>query len=475
MTFKNLKTRRDFLRYGCQTMATLGAASVFGDAGRLVAQTGGASDYKALVCIFLFGGNDANNLLVPNETTGPNATDLRYSYANYQKVRQNVALAQNTLVPIQDGATGIAFGLHPSLAPLGPLFTTQKRLALLANVGTLVQPVPRDYVNMTAPNLSNIPLPLNLFSHSDQTSEWQNGAPMGGQSTGWAGRLVDRIYVPGCNASSQPVSFGNQLPTIGVNGNALQLLGRCTQQTGITSSSLGLVSGLNDNRKKDLTNMLSLSSGVTLVQAASDSFKAAMDIAAIISQASNTPVTGFPATGLGNQLAQVATLIKLNRDAGLGAPRQIFFCGQGGYDTHSGEVGTQAALLAELAQAMVAFDTYVTTTLGMPDKVVTFTESEFSRTFQPNGNAGTDHAWGEHAMIMGPVAGGKLYGKMPYLKLNGPDDSGDRGNWVPTTPLDQYGITLAKWFGLGAADYSYVFPNWPNWSAAGYQPLGILG
>lgn len=470
MMFKSLKTRRDFLRYGARTMATLGAATAFGEAGRLAAQTSTLTDYKALVCIFLFGGSDANNMLVPNESS----SDLRYSYQNYASVRQGLALAQNTLAAIHDSATGVALGLHPSLAPLAALYNaTPGRLTLLANVGTMVQPIPRDYTNMTQPDLSKYTVPLNLFSHSDQVSEWQNGAPLGGQNTGWAGRLVDRIYVPGCNANSSPQSFGNQLPAIGVSGNSLELLGHCTEQAGISTGSIALT-GLDANRKQDLTNMLSLSSGVTLVQAAQGSFKSALQIAALIDQASNHPVTGFPNTDVGNQLAQVATLIKLNRDAALGAQRQIYFVSQGGYDTHSDELPQQGQLLSTLAQAMVAFDKYVTGTLGMGDQVVTFTESDFSRTFQPNGNAGTDHAWGENTLIMGPVKGGRIYGQLPFLKLKGPDDSGDRGNWIPTTPLDQYGITLAQWFGLGPADFSYVFPNWPNWSAAGYQPLGFV-
>jgi uncharacterized protein (DUF1501 family) len=474
MMFQSLKTRRDFLRYGCRTMATLGVASAFGEAGRLSAQTSGLTDYKALVCIFLFGGSDANNMLVPNETTGPNASDLRYSYQNYANVRQGLALAQGTLAPIHDSATGVAFGLHPSLKPLANLYNvTPGRLTLLSNVGTLVQPIARDYTNMTQPDLSKYTVPMNLFSHSDQQTQWQNGAPLGGQNTGWAGRLVDRIYVPGCNASSSPQSFGNQLPTIGVNGNALELLGHCSEQAGISTGTLTLL-GLDANRKQDLTNMLSLSSGVTLVQAAAGSFKSALDIAKLIDQAANTPVTGFPNTDVGNQLAQVATLIKLNRDAALGAQRQIYFVSQGGYDTHSNELADQGSLLSNLAAAMVAFDTYVAGPLGMGDKVVTFTESDFSRTFQPNGNAGTDHAWGENTLIMGPVKGGRIYGQYPFLKLKGPDDSGDRGNWIPTTPLDQYGITLAQWFGLNPADFSYVFPNWPNWSSAGYQPLGFV-
>ena len=475
MNFKNLKTRRDFLELGCRTMATFGAAAAFGEAGKLIAQTPGASDYKALVCIFLFGGNDANNLLIPNETTGALSSDLRYSYKNYNTVRQTLALAQNALVPIHDSASGAAFGLHPSLTPLGDLYNKSGRLTVLANVGTLVQPVPRDYTKMTPPDLSKFTVPINLFSHSDQQSEWQTGSPHAPASTGWAGRLADRIYAPGCTSQSTPTSFGNQLPTIGVNGNALGLQGYCTQQTGITSGSFGLV-GLSDVRKNDLTNMLSLSSGVTLVQAAETSLKSAMSIASIIDQSSNTPVTGFPNTDIGNQLAQVATLIKLNRDGGLGAKRQIYFVTQGGYDTHSNQLPQQAQLLSELANAMAAFDTYVSGPLGMPDKVVTFTQSEFSRTFQSNGNQGADHAWGEHAMIMGPIKGGQIYGQYPHLVLKGPDDSGDRGNWIPTTPTDQYGATLAKWFGLtDAADFNYVFPNWANWTAAGYQPMGFLG
>jgi len=474
MNFKNLKTRRDFLELGCRTLATFGAAAAFGEAGKLVAQTPGTGDYKALVCIFLFGGNDANNMLVPNETAGALGSDLRYSYKNYSTVRQGLALAQNTLVSIHDSASGAAFGLHPSLAPLGGLYNTSGRLTLLANVGTLVQPVPRDYTKMTPPDLSKFTVPVNLFSHSDQQSEWQNGSPGAPASTGWAGRLADRIYAPGCNNQSSPTSFGNQLPTIGVNGNALELQGYCTEQTGIYSGSFGL-GNLSDARKNDLTNMLSLSSGVTLMQAAQNSLKSAMSIVNIIDQSANTPVTGFPGTDIGNQLAQVATLIKLNRDAGLGAKRQIYFVSQGGYDTHSNQLPQQTQLLGDLANAMAAFDTYVSTTLGMANNVVTFTQSEFSRTFQSNGNAGADHAWGEHALIMGPVKGGQIYGQYPYLVLQGPDDSGDRGNWIPTTPTDQYGVTLAKWFGLtDPADFSYVFPNWANWTAAGYAPMSFL-
>ena len=470
MNFKTLPSRREFFRRGYSTIATLGAAAAFGQAGLLTAQAQTMGGYKALVCIFLFGGNDANNMLIPNESVV--TTDPQYSYKTYQNVRQNLALPQNTLATIHDSASGKAFGLHPSLQPLADLYNrATPRATLVANVGTLSQPVPR---KGGKPDFTGITLPNNLYSHSDQQSEWQSLAVNGGANagSGWAGRLADKLYSPGCNLSSTPQAFGNQLPTIGVNGNSLELLGRCTQQTSISMGNFGII-GPDATTKNDLTNMLSLSSGVTLVQAAESSLNSAIKVAGIVASASNTPVTGFPNTDIGNQLAQVATLIKLNRDANLGAARQIYFCSQGGYDTHSDELNSQRTLLADLAQAMAAFDTYVSgPALNMADTVVTFTQSEFSRTFQPNGNGGTDHAWGEHAIVMGPVKGGQIYGTFPNLVLKGPDDSGDRGNWVPTTSVDEYGATMAKWFGLTTqADLDYVFPNLIKF---GYNGLKFL-
>ena len=472
MRFENLKSRRDFMRFGVRTIASLGAAAAFGEAGKLAAQTG-FTDYKALVCIFLFGGSDANNMLIPNET-GALANDPQYGYTNYAAGRQGLAIPQASLVSIQDSATRHAFGLHPSLAPLGALYNSG-RLTLLANVGTLVQPTTRSSINSAA-------LPTNLFSHSDQQMEWQNGAPTGGRSagTGWAGRLVDRLYVPGCALTGPQVTFGNVLPSISVAGNSLMVQGSCTQESGITTGGLTVNGPAGSTFSTDLNNLLqvSLKSGVTLVQSAAHSFNSALTVASVINSVSNSPVTGFPATDIGGQLAQVATLIKLNQT--LGAKRQIYFVSQGGYDTHSGELATQAGLFAELAAAMSAFDTYVSQTLAYGNNVVTFTQSDFSRTFQPNGNAGSDHGWGEHTLIMGPVKGGQIYGTFPHLLLggqNGPDDSAGRGTWIPTTPLDQYGVTLANWFGngtLASADLGYIFPNWPNWAGLGYNFLGFV-
>ena len=440
MTLQQLRSRRDFLRLGCRTLSTIGAAAAFGQAGLITARAQSSGNYKAMVCIFLFGGNDANNLLVPNDAS---------SYANYQKIRQNLALSQSSLLPIHDPNTNANYGLHPSFAPLAPLYAS-KRLALLANVGTLVQPVPRGSNGL--PLLNSVTLPVNLYSHSDQQTEWQNGVPQGGATTGWSGRLADKV---------SGLSGALVLPTIGISGNTLQLIGEATHPSNVSTNNFSLVAPATDPGSTALQNMLSLSSGVTLIQAAQNSLKDAIAVAqavdAAVAGSASLGVT-FPNTDIGNQLAQVAKLIQVR--ASLGATSQIFFCSQGGYDTHSDQLAQQVQLYSNLAAAMAAFDQAMGL-LTVQNNVTTFTESDFGRTFQPNGNAGTDHGWGSHALVMGgAVNGGNLYGKFPTLALTGPDDSGNRGTWVPTTSIDEYGGALAKWFGLSAqADLDYVFPN----------------
>jgi uncharacterized protein (DUF1501 family) len=443
MTFQQLRSRRDFLRLGCRTLSTIGAAAAFGQAGLMTARAQSSGGYKAMVCIFLFGGNDANNLLVPNDAA---------TYANYQKIRQGLALAQSSLVAIHDPATNANYGLHPGFAPIAPLYNSSKRLALLVNVGTLVQPVPRGSNGM--PQLSSVPLPANLYSHSDQQTEWQNAVPQGGATTGWSGRLADKLVT---------ISGGLVPPTIGISGNALQLIGQNTQPSTVNTSNFGLVAPSTDPGSVALQNMLSLSSGVTLIQAAQKSLKDAVAVAqavnAAVAGSANLGVT-FPTTDIGAQLAQVAKIIQVR--AALGATRQIFFCSQGGYDTHSNQLPQQVTLYSALAAALSAFDQAMVK-LSVQDNVTTFTESDFSRTFQPNGNAGSDHGWGSHALVMGgAVNGGNLYGAFPTLALSGPDDSGSRGTWVPNTSADQYGSALAKWFGLAQPDLDYVFPNLRN-------------
>ena len=456
MIFNRIRSRRDFLLSGCRTLSTIGAAAAFGRAGLMTAraQSSGSSDYKALVCIFLFGGNDSNNLLIPNDTA---------SYKNYQTIRQNLAIPQGSLVTIPDPASNTTFGLHPSFAPVAPLYTgTSKRLALVANVGTLVQTVPHDAKGL--PQLNNVTLPVNLYSHSDQQTQWQNGVPQGGVTTGWSGRLADKVAQMG--SSVVP-------PSIGISGNALQLVGESTLQSSVSTSNFGLNMPSTDPGSAALQQMVNLSSGVTLVQAAQQSLNGAVTVANAVNAAlSGSAGVGvdFPGSDIGTQLGEVAKLIQVR--ASLGATRQIFFCSQGGYDTHSDQLAQQVQLYGDLANALAAFDTAMGL-LGVQNNVTTFTESDFGRTLQPNGNAGTDHGWGSHTVVMGgAVNGGRIYGKFPTLALNGPDDSSGRGTWVPTTSIDQYGAALAKWFGVTAqADLDYVFPNLKNF---GYQSLTFV-
>ncbi len=453
MTIPQIRSRRDFLRYGARTLSAVGAASAVGKAGLMTARAQSAGDYKAIVCIFLFGGNDANNLLVPNDTA---------TYANYQKIRQNLALPQASLVSIHDPVTNLGYGLHPSFAPIAPLYNTSKRLALAVNIGTLVQPVPRS--SSGAPQFNSVTLPLNLYSHADQQNEWQNGVPQGGATTGWSGRLADKIAA----------SSGTLVPPcISIAGNALQLIGETTQPSTVNTSNFGLVAPATDPGSVALQNMLSLSSGVTLVQAAQSSLKDAISVAqavdAAVASSTSLGVT-FANTDIGTQLSQVAKLIQVR--SALGASRQIFFCSQGGYDTHSNQLPQQVTLYSNLANAMAAFDQAMGL-LSVQNSVTTFTESDFGRTFQPNGNAGTDHGWGSHALVMGgAVNGGNLYGAFPNLTLAGNDDSGNRGTWVPGASQDQYHGALAKWFGLSAqADLDYVFPNLNKF---GYQTPAFI-
>jgi uncharacterized protein (DUF1501 family) len=454
MRFQAFQSRRDFLRFGARALSTAASAAALHRAGLIDALAQSTGQYKAMVCIFLFGGNDANNLLIPNDSAG---------YANYSKIRQNLAIAQASLAPITDSISKASYGLHPSFAPIAPLYGTSKRLALVANVGTLVKDVPRDS-KTGLPLLSAVPLPLNLYSHSDQQTEWQTAVPLGGTTTGWSGRAADKAAA----------TAGGQLPpSITTAGNVIQLVGETTQEAAVSTSNFSLLEPATDPGSTALQQILGLPSGVTLVQAAQSSLKDAISMA----QTVNSALTGsgslgvtFPASDVGTQLGQVAKLIQVRQS--FGATRQIFFCSQSGYDTHSNQLAQQVTLYGNLAAALSAFDQAMTA-LNLQNNVTTFTESDFGRTFQPNGNAGTDHGWGSHALVMGgAVNGGAVYGTFPAQVLGGPDDSTTRGTWVPSTSADQYVGAVAKWFGVTAqADLDYVFPNLNSF---GYQTLGFV-
>ncbi len=454
--------RRRFLKQG----GALAASAVAGALGRFgidAANAQLANGYQALVCVFLFGGNDSNNMVVPY-------TDYD-QYAAVRTTASNTAIAQGSLLQFNAPRAGRAFGFHPSLAPLKAVYDIG-RLAVIANVGTLVAPLTKaDYQ-------ANRNRPPNLFSHSDQQAAWQGLIPGARLRTGWGGRLADRLTV---------VNAGQQVPTlVSVAGSQIFGNGFGTTPFVIPANGGAIVSGqggdaVSKARYAALKALLATGSSNRVVQGAADvmaSSLAANDAAnPVLSaalpasiQAAFTVNGAQLNTNVAQQLKQVARLIEARGT--LGVRRQVFFVSQGGYDTHSNTVANQTQLFNQLAPALKAFYDY-TVGAGVATDVTTFTMSDFDRTLIGNSSAGTDHAWGGHALVMGgAVRGGDLYGTFPALVPAGPDDSGKNGAWIPTTAVDQVAATLGKWFGIPGTDLATIFPNLPRFASA---DLGFMG
>src|ERR1700680_991311 len=442
-----MNTRRDFLK-----MATLARIARFG-AMNALAQ---ASDYKALVCIFQFGGNDGNSLIVPQTQSEYNA---------YKAIRGSLALPDTNakLLPVS-AVDGTPYALTDGLSLIHP-FWAQRRLAVVANVGMLVQPTSRQQYQASA-----VPLPTNLFSHADQQIQMQAGIPSSSASTGWAGRVADAVS--GMNAGK---SFP---PSVSVSGPALFSKGNIVQSASLIPGFNMQLSGFNlwpasagTARQTALQQILTFNSGLTMIQAADKVRQDALSLSAMLaSLGSATPLTTkFPSTAIGQQLLQVAQILQLRSQIGLS--RQVFFCSLGGFDTHSAQSWGQWDLLKQISDGMLSLYN-ATVEMGIADKVTTFTESEFGRTLQPSGS-GSDHGWGNHHIVLGgAVKGGDLYGRFPIMALGGPDDSAARGAWIPSTSTDQFGATLAKWFGVDANGLAAVFPNLAQFPAA---DLGFMG
>jgi len=451
-------TRRDFLLqsgHACFGYA-LGAAAFSAGIARfgLINAFAQGADYRALVCVFLAGGNDGNNMVIPLDTTGYNA---------YSTVRNasGLAIASDTLLPVTPASIGSPFGFHPNLAELRALWDDRK-LSVVANVGPLAQPLTRDQY------VGGAPKPYQLFSHSDQIAQWQSAIADRVSPTGWGGRIADR-------GDTNQSGF----PTVTAISGGLFTRGQTTNPLSIAAAPTALnqvlvLNGFTDteaaSRRSSMDFLRTIDANQTLVNATSRTVQQALDISSIF----NTDVTlntAFPNTTLGNQLKQVAKVIKFNAASpALGLRRQIFFTQLGGFDTHQNQVTTQANLLLQVSQAIKAF--YDSTVeLGVENQVTAFTLSDFGRTFQPAGTGaavvGSDHAWGNHHFVVGgAVRGGDFFGEIgpngtvfPVLQLNGPSDTDNRGRWIPSASVEQYAATLATWYGVSAADLPLVFPN----------------
>lgn len=431
-----------------------------------------AADYKALVCLFMNGGNDGNNMFV--------SLDQYSSYASARNAA-SLAIPQANLLPVSP-VSGGSYGFHPSMVDMQSLFNSGK-LAVLCNNGPLVEPLSKStYQNGSGKK------PLQLFSHSDQVGLFQTAVANTVSQTGWAGRVADKTV--GLNGGA---SFPSNVSISGVN---LYLTGVDTRQLAVSDSNTSLANVLVlsnapgattsdiNSRLASFNELRTLDHNFKLIKAGSDTRSSAIQTDNALATVNPVLTTPFPnpSTSISRQLLQVARLIKACTDpaAGINMKRQIFFVQIGGFDTHSAQLNGQATLMQQMSQAINAFYN-ATVELGLQDKVTLFTMSDFGRTLQPAGSGptavGSDHAWGNHQLIVGgAVMGRTLYGTYPTLALGGPDDTdggqNPRGRWIPTTSVEQYAATLATWYGLSTADLGAVFPLISRFSTPN---LGFLG
>jgi uncharacterized protein (DUF1501 family) len=454
------QSRRAFLKRSA-ALGLAGSAAPFvtqlAAIGEAAAAT--ASDYKALVCVFLYGGNDYANTLPPYDQV---SYDL-YAAARPTLAHARSALTATVLNPAAPLAGGRQYAVAPTLAPLVPLFDAGK-LAAVLNVGTLVRPTTKAQYSA-----GSVPLPPKLFSHNDQQSYWQASSPEGA-SSGWGGRLGD-LFQSGNGTAT--------LTCINAAGNAVFLSGRSAIQYAVsTNGPIALSGGTSLFGSATAANTLKTIMGAghthLLENEHATVSKRALDLYAQVNGAlGGAPASGFTLFPAGNTLADqlkiVARMISVSSE--LGAKRQVFFVSLGGWDMHDNLAADHPTQTGLLANAMRAFyDT--TAAMGFADKVTTFTGSDFGRTLTPNDD-GSDHGWGSmHFVMGGAVNGQRIYGTPPAIGNNTPDDVG-QGRLLPTIAVDQYAATLASWFGVTPSNMVTVLPNIGNYNASTWN-LGFV-
>ena len=521
-SYPSLVTRRRFVRQAaCAALGAGALKNIIHDLrlmNAVMAQTY-TSDYKALVCIFLSGGNDGNNMIIPT---------IASEYGNYAAIRTPVlAIPQASILPISPiNSDGHTYGFHPSFSHMQTLFGEAKA-ATVFNVGNLAYPITR--AQYTA-NPRVVGIPLQLFSHSDQVTQWQTSIADRASTNGWGGRIADlldssyngaagQVSLTVSTAGANTFEIGNvvtqySVSTAGAVNPTLPTSGTSTSPdyfgSGTTSprksALLGLTAAASATNQPDLQvreYAKVLNESISLSTALNSAIAPYTDPtdASYTNQSNAAPwrwnnelagiykttvqpsgLGGFPNTTLGLQLKMIARLIAGR--AALGMRRQIFFCSVGGYDTHTNQTdfgatnpalgvntGSQASLLAEVDQCVLAFQRAMEQLKGgsnwtgeaATSGVTVFTASDFGRTLPSNGQ-GSDHGWGSHHLVIGDaVDGKKTFGKFPTLAVNGPDDT-STGRWIPTMAVDQYAAALATWFGVSAGNLATVFPNLPRFA-----------
>ncbi|HJU40647.1 MAG TPA: DUF1501 domain-containing protein [Tahibacter sp.] len=482
--------RRNFIRHSLA--AALGGASVTSAFGSLATMAAAAShkryafgDYKALVCVFLYGGNDSFNTIVPYDATNygkylqsrnglASAGGLALEQAAVQAQSLD-ALAASGGLPGGLPGDGGTYGLHPSLAPLRNLFNTGK-MAVVANVGTLLYPITQaQYQN------GGVATPPQLFSHDDQTTYWQTSRPDDANANGWGGRIADLVYSANVGLIPMSISLSgeNRFQRGAVINQYSMSPGGVDKMSYLGDGPESWIQGQNPTGKTAYEALIAHGTQAHVLERAfASAAGSAIDNYEIMSAAldgSPPLATQFPDTDLGNQLGMVARLIKIR--AALGMSRQVFFVSAGAYDTHGSQIVDHAYNLAELAGALKAFHD-ASVELGLADSVTAFTASDFGRSLAVNGD-GTDHGWGGHHFVVGgAVRGRRFYGTMPSLAQNtnanpnaNPDDTG-YGQIIPTIAVDQYAATLAAWLGVDAGGIADIFPNLGRFSMPNLRFLG---
>jgi uncharacterized protein (DUF1501 family) len=450
-------SRREFGKL----LAGAGAAAAFCQLGRSAAIAAPVSGYKAMVGIFLFGGNDGWNMVVPTDAT-------RYSlYASARNAA--LVLPQAKLTAL----TGSDYGLHPSLSVLKSVWD-DGGLNVVLNAGTLYQPLTKAKY-LSSPTLR----PINLMSHADEQSHWQGLRARSVNTDGFMGRLSDRIA-----DSTVPslMSFG---------GKQLALLGQSSSPLILPSSGTLTQSGITGNSADPSlfarnTAVSSFADGAGLGAVTQSTAKGLSSAYAQVVQANTilsgtstvdqyfvNPTTGAALTSdVARQLIRVARMIEARST--LGHSRQTFFVNQGGYDTHANQIALQASLFTDLAQAMLGFNKAMKA-LGLNENVTCFTMSDFGRVYKGNAQGGSDHAWGNNHLVMGgALAPKQVIGSYPSQVMGGVDDVVGDGRFIPTISQEEYIGAIARWHGVVDADMPYVFPNWATFSSGGRGPLGLF-